>query len=293
MADYRPEGYNPITGYTADELRAAARTGAIVEGRVTLCDTEHDLIVNLGAMTGRIPHDEAAQGIRTGRTKEIAILSRVGKPVCCKVMRIEEGKDGRPTALLSRRLVQEEALFAMLQTLSPGDVLPARVTHMEDFGAFVDIGCGIISLIGIENISVSRISHPSDRFTVGQNIFVCVSGVDRELNRIYLSHKELLGTWAENAASFEAGQTVPGIVRGVESYGTFIELRPNLSGLSERQAQISPGQRVSVYIKAILPERMKIKLVLVDVWEEPPTPITPADYYITSGRVDSWRYQPG
>ena len=107
----------------------------------------------------------------------------------------------------------------MLAGLHPGCILPAVVTHLESFGAFVDIGCGVPSLIGIENISVSRIPHPDQRFRVGQAIFAVVQELDPKLGRVYLTHRELLGTWAENAARFQAGMTVPGIVRGLKEYG--------------------------------------------------------------------------
>ena len=84
--------------------------------------------------------------------------------------------------------------------------------------------------------------------------------VDVENRRITLTHRELLGTWEENAALFAAGETVRGIVRSVEPYGVFIELAPNLSGLAENREGLTPGTPVSVYIKSILPQRMKIKL---------------------------------
>ena len=52
----------------------------------------------------------------------------------------------------------------MLDNLKSGDIISACVTHLEPFGAFVDIGCGVVSFIGIENISVSRITHPIRAF---------------------------------------------------------------------------------------------------------------------------------
>ena len=138
-----------------------------------------------------------------------------------------------------------------------GDIIDAKVTHLEQFGAFVDIGCGIISLIPIDMISISRISHPKDRFYVGQNIKAIVKSIDE--NRISLTHKELLGTWEENVASFEAGETVSGIIRSVEEYGIFVELTPNLAGLAELKSGVSPGQQASVFIKSMLPDKMKVK----------------------------------
>ena len=207
------------------------------------------------------------------------------------VMEALEETEGVLRPRLSRRRAQRAALDALLEELRPGDIIPACVTHLEPFGAFVDIGCGVPSLIGIENISVSRISHPGQRFRVGQSVFAAVLELDRRLERVYLTHRELLGTWAENAARFQPGMTVPGVVRGVKDYGIFVELTPNLSGLAERREGLAEGQRLSVYIKSILPQRMKLKLLVIDTLpplEGPP----PLEYFLTRGRLEHWKYAP-
>ncbi|MBQ8004264.1 MAG: S1 RNA-binding domain-containing protein [Oscillospiraceae bacterium] len=264
----------------------------IVEGEAAICDAEHNLTVNLNGYTGIIPHADTAIGIEEGITREIAVISRVGKPVACTIRGIEE-ENGKINLYLSRTAAQKRALRHLMTRVSPGDVIPARVTHLEPFGAFVDVGCGNISLIGIEAISVSRISHPNNRFRVGDEIFTVVSGLDFDKSRIFLSHRELLGTWEENAARFDAGQTVRGIVRGIEDYGIFIELSPNLSGLAEFRPDVKLGDAVSVFIKSILPEKMKIKLIIIDVFREKfERFIVPADYFVTSGHIDVWRYSP-
>lgn len=271
-------------------LMRAMNTGQILEGRALLCGASHNLIVQVGQYTGSIPRDETALGITEGTTREIAILSRVGKPVCFTVSAIE-GPDRAPTLLLSRRRAQQLALEHILSTWQPGDIIPATVTHMEPFGAFVDIGCGIPSMIGIENLSVSRIPHPGCRFTPGQKIFALVTGIDRDRNRVLLSHKELLGTWAENAACLEAGMTIPGYVRSIKEYGAFIEIFPNLSGLAEPKEGLSEGDRVSVYIKSIFPERHKIKLRVLERLPHEETP--PAIHYFQrSGSLHNWAYIP-
>jgi len=144
---------------SCDGLRRAMEEGTVLEGVAQLCDGAHNLLVSVGPFTGFLPREEAALGIAEGTTREIAILSRVGKPVCFQITALEEsGGVLRPR--LSRRRAQQAALDAMLAGLHPGCILPAVVTHLESFGAFVDIGCGVPSLIGIENISVSRIPHP-------------------------------------------------------------------------------------------------------------------------------------
>ena len=281
---YSPEGLSTHIP-TREDLTAALADGTILESTALRCDADHNLHVRCGEVEGIIPREECALGIDSGETREIAILSRVGKPICFQVLSLEGNH-----ALLSRRTAQQIALDTLRHTLTPGDIIPARITHLEPFGAFVDIGCGVVSFIGIENISVSRISHPSQRFRPGQLIRTVVLSVHPDTGRITLSHRELLGTWEENAAHFSVGETVCGIVRSIEDYGVFIELSPNLSGLAERRFPVLSGQSVSCYIKSILPERMKVKLNLIDILG--PLPTSPMEYYISDDHMDVWPYSP-
>lgn len=264
--------------------------GRILEAPALRCTAAHDLLFDFGFARGVMPRACCALGIAEGQVREIAVLSRVGKPTCFVVTDIDEESEP-PTVWLSRTAVQLRAQEALLSSLSPGDIIPATVTHLEPFGAFVDIGCGLPSLIGIENLSVSRIYHPSDRLTVGQSIRAAVRSVDVENRRITLTHRELLGTWEENAALFAAGETVRGIVRSVEPYGVFIELAPNLSGLAENREGLTPGTPVSVYIKSILPQRMKIKLSVIDILPHTDTP-EPPRYFVSGDHIDRWVYTP-
>ena len=190
-------------------LLQAMERREILEGQVLCCTPEHDLVVDLGEFTGLIPRREAALGIAEGSTREIAILSRVGKPVCFLVEEVREGPEG-PSIRLSRRRAQVLAREALMAQLRPGMVIPCTVTHLEPFGAFVDMGCGLVSMIGIEHISVSRIPHPACRFSVGQEIFAAVLDTDPEVGRVRLTHRELLGTWEENAQRISPGMTAVG-----------------------------------------------------------------------------------
>lgn len=302
---YKPEGRLISTlqnsEYTSSlpMLERAMDEGRILEATVLLCDSNLNLHVDLGGICGIISREEALWCREGEILKDIAVISRVGKPVCFKVTDIRN-ENGKPLAILSRRLAQLECMKNYLSHLTAGDIIPATVTHMENFGAFVDIGCGISSLLSVDCISVSRISHPCDRLSVGDKIHTVVKSIDRDTNRIFVSMRELLGTWKENAAQFEAGQTVAGIVRSIESYGVFIELAPNLAGLAEirentRDTQIAVvGEYVAVYIKSIIPERMKIKLVMIDSYKGN-LPSNRLKYFIdtkSTSHIDSWRYSP-
>ena len=278
---------------TPEGLARAMARGEILEAVARVCDGDLNLSVDLGGVRGVIPKSEMLTAAPGTEIKDIAIISRVGKPVCFKVTGIEEDVYGRPTAFLSRKAAQDECMREYLTTLTPGDLIPARITHMEHFGAFVDVGCGLISLLPIDAISVSRIPHPRDRFEVGDLICTVVQEIDRETGRMYVSHKELLGSWEENAARFEIGTTVSGIVRSVESYGVFVELAPNLAGLAEYSDNVREGDCASVYIKNIIPEKMKIKLVLIDSFSSPGK--RPFTYFIDGSKTDHisrWQYSP-
>ncbi len=242
-------------------LRLAAVTGRILEAVAVRCGRNLDLIVDLGAVTGVIPKGQTVY-TEGEEIKDIAVISRVGKAVCFTVDGFA-GENGRRTAMLSRAQAQKNCVEGYLSYLQSGDVIKCRVTHTEKFGAFVDVGCGVPALLPVDRISVSRISSASDRLRAGDDLRCVVNRVERSPLRISLSLRELLGTWEENASCFSAGQTVRGVVRGVEPYGVFIELAPNLSGLSEYRDDVLPGDEVAVFIKSMDPAKMKIKLVVV------------------------------
>lgn len=293
MAEYLPEGLLLDAAENKSHLRTyfslldCMNNGTIAEAPCIICDSRHNLIVDLGCMRGVIPREDGAIGISGGTTKDIALISRVNKPVCFKVVDFRRDENDNIYAVLSRKSAQQECIDNYLSKLKCGDIINATVTHLEQFGSFVDIGCGLPSLIPIDLISVSRISHPSDRFYIGQQIRAVVKSIEE--NRICLTHKELLGTWAQNAARFEQGETVTGIVRSIEEYGVFVELAPNLAGLAEPRSGIKVNSHVSVYIKAIIPEKMKIKLIIVSASDNTYAN-NELDYFINSDHIDSWVY---
>ena len=84
---------------------------------------------------------------------------------------------------------------------------------------------------------------------------------------------------------------MPGYVRGVRDYGLFIELAPNLSGLAEYRPGLKEGDRVSVFLKSMGPERRAIKLVVIDLLPPLDRPDPPV-YFRTAGRLERWQYGP-
>ena len=288
--EFLPEGeYIKLFG-RGQEISA----DSVMCGTALMCDRKMNLYVDMGRFRGIIPRGEIVYCDDLSTPKDIAVITRVGKPVSFVVIGEEDG-----CYVLSRREAQKKCWEERLSLLSPGDIIPAQVTHLEPFGAFLDVGCGYPALMSVDSISVSRISHPRDRLSVGDRIMCVVRSVDRINRRIFVSQRELYGSWAENAEMFSAGQTVRGIVRSVESYGIFVELAPNLAGLCEVRQElldgIDPvGRFASVYIKSIIPARMKVKLVLIELLEKCTSPVA-AEYFVDCDEIthmDSWQYSP-
>lgn len=288
---YYPEGIssNDRKFDTIDEVKKAISTGEIIEGKVLLCDKEHNLHIDLGVIRGIIPRSEGALGIEEGQVRDIALISKVNKSVMFKIIALKTDEYGTMYALLSRRIVQLECMRDYITKLHTGDIITCKVTHLEKFGAFIDIGCGINSLVPIDMLSVSRISHPSSRVRVGEIIQVVLKSIEE--NKMTFSLKELLGTWQENASRYSVGETVTGTVRSIESYGVFVELMPNLAGLAEPCEGLEIGQSVSVFIKSILPDKMKVKLVIVEAFNEI-NEVQDLEYFVDDDHINEWNYSP-
>lgn len=260
-----PEGwYDTKEVLNLDELKDAQIQGKIMQGQVEQCDANYSLHIKLGNdIIGVIPRNEldAINCDDFGMTRQSICQNKVNQFVQFKVKEIYSDKN----VLLSRKDVGKEALDWVKNDLKPGMVLDGIVKNMRKFGAFVDVGAGITGLIHIEDISVSRIKSPEERFSIGQKIKVVIKSIDKENNRIVLSHKELLGDWEQNIQEFQEKMIVEGTVKEADSYknGIFIELKPNLVGLAEYKEGFKYGQKVNVYIKKIINEKKKIKLLIV------------------------------
>lgn len=287
---FPPEGLTPQRPFSISSLRDAMEHGDVLEAVAQRCDPQQNLHLSLGPVAGILPRAEALSPWISGAEREISVISKVGKQICFTVNSLESDEKGAPVARLSRRIPQEQALDALLK-LPPGAVVAARVTHLAPFGAFLDIGRGVVAMLPIEQISVARISHPKDRFQVGQKI---------------LAGSAFHGP--EQASSDHDPQGAAGNLDGkcqlVHARRDGTGHRPQCEGIRQlhradaesvwpggRREGLSPGDAVSVYVKSIRPERMKIKLQIIERLPPDPTP-PPLRYQITDGVLEHWVYSP-
>ena len=253
-----PEGWNPRKEYTFSELEYAKIEGKIIQGIVTKCDENFNLHVSLGNnLEGIVPKHEIEL--------EENIKSSIYKNKENSIIQIKVTDISNENIVLSRKLVKQEAFDWVKNELETGDIVLGMVKNIRPFGAFIEIGGGMVGLLHIEDISVSRIRTPEERLYIGQKIQVMIKSIDKEKERICLSYKELLGDWEENIKEIEEKTVVNGIIKETDKYknGIFVELKPNLVAMAEYQEGLKYGQKVKVFIKKIIRNKKKIKVVII------------------------------
>lgn len=198
----------------------------------------------------------------------------VGEKMQCEVKEVDRVK-GR--IILSRRAMLEiersHLRMKIMSTLEVGQTLPARISTIQAYGAFADLG-GVDGLIHISDLAWERVKHPGDVVKEGQQVMVKVLKIDNTQDppKIGLGLKQTMEnpTIAARAALKE-GDTVTGRVTKIMPFGAFVELSPGVEGLvhiSElshdrihdvRQA-VKPDELVPVKILSIDPAGKKIAL---------------------------------
>ncbi len=256
-----PEGWNEeVENLNLQKIQEYKDENKTVQGIVQSCDEQYNLHIQLGdKIEGIIPRSEV-EDIEEGVPDERLCTGKVHKYVQFKIENIENDNK----VLLSRKSVQQEALQYIKNDMQVGQQVTGIVKNIRPYGAFIEIGGGVVGLAHIEDLSIARIKTPYERLKIGQKVKIVIKSIDRYTGKVNLSYKETLGTWEENAEKFSTGMKVEGIIRETEKNknGIFIELTPNLVGMAEYTEGFEYGQKVNVYIKKIDKEKKKVKLLI-------------------------------
>jgi small subunit ribosomal protein S1 len=196
----------------------------------------------------------------------------VGQRLSFKVTQFEDGRT-RPNIVLSRRAIleeeQQEKAAEARSRIDVGSVITGKVTSLATYGAFVDLG-GIEGMLHVSEIGYSRLAHPKEALSVGQEIEVQVIKIEKgkdekKPERISLSRRSLeKDPWRDAASRFPEGAEIPGRVMRLESFGAFVEIAPGLEGLLHI-SEIGGGKRLNHSREGLqLGQDIRVRVLNVD-----------------------------
>ena len=206
----------------------------------------------------------------------------VGKKYTFKILKYNRK---RSNIVLSRRAILEEEReqkrTATLAVIEEGKILDGVVKNITEYGVFVDLG-GVDGLLHITDISWGRVKHPSELFSISDQIKVKVLNFDIEKERVSLGMKQLTpDPWTLAATKYPVDSRVNGKVVSLTDYGAFVELEEGIEGLIHVSEMswtrkirhpskvVSVGEQVDAIVLDIKPDNRRISLGMKQVAPNP------------------------
>ena len=184
--------------------------------------------------------------------------------------------------LSHRAVIEAEATSQkqdILQSIEAGQTLEGTIKRLTNFGVFVDIG-GIDGLVHISQLSHQHVEKASDVVSEGDLIKVEVLSVDRDNERISLSHKKTLaGPWTDIESKVSLGDVLKGTVKRLVNFGAFVEVLPGIEGLvhisqianrhiGTPQEVLEVGQKIEVKVLEIDEKGQRMSLSMKELEQE-------------------------
>jgi len=209
-----------------DEISSACERDEIIEGTISQRVKGGLSVTIKGGVKAFLPGSQV--DLRPIRNLE----KLIGQTYEFKVIKFNKK---RGNIVLSRRVLLEKERDEMkqktLQNLEEGMVLQGTIKNLTEYGAFVDLG-GIDGLLHITDMSWGRVNHPSEVFSVGDDVTVKVLKYNPETERVSLGLKQTQeDPWNHAEEAYPIGKRVRGKVMSLTDYGAFVELEPGVEGL--------------------------------------------------------------
>ena len=174
----------------------------------------------------------------------------------------------RNNVVLSRKAVLEKKNSAekveLLKNLDEGQIVKGVVKNLTDYGAFVDLG-GLDGLLHITDISWSRVTHPSEVLSLGEEIDVKILSFDKEKLRVSLGLKQIQNDpWETIEGKYSVGGIYEAIVSNITDYGCFAELEQGVEGLIHLSELDWTNKNVHPSKVVVLEEKIKVMVLEID-----------------------------
>ena len=174
----------------------------------------------------------------------------------------------RNNVVLSRKAVLEKKNSAekveLLKNLDEGQIVKGVVINLTDYGAFVDLG-GLDGLLHITDISWSRVTHPSEVLSLGEEIDVKILSFDKEKLRVSLGLKQIQNDpWETIEGKYSVGGIYEAIVSNITDYGCFAELEQGVEGLIHLSELDWTNKNIHPSKVVDLEEKIKVMVLEID-----------------------------
>jgi len=168
-----PESAKP--GSLSDIKRKSKFTGTIMKTTIA------GAIVDIGLETPGVVHISQLQQDHTNRVEDVV---QAGQTVEVWVKRVDPKKNRIDLTMI-------EPLALEWRELTKGMVIKGKVTRLEKFGAFIEIGAERPGLVHISEMTHDYIKTPGDVVKEGDEVDVQILEVNRRKKQIKLSMKAL------------------------------------------------------------------------------------------------------
>ncbi|MBU1783993.1 MAG: 30S ribosomal protein S1 [Candidatus Omnitrophica bacterium] len=147
-------------------------------------------------------------------------------------------------------------------------VVSGKVVNIMPYGVFLELEKGIEGLIHISEFSwTKKFNHPSERFSIGDEVQAMVLKLDKGSQKLSLGLKQLEDDpWQGVENRFHVGDKVKGMVNTLTDYGAFVELEPGVEGLVH-VSDLSWTKRVN-HPKELIEKDSAIEAVILNVDEQ-------------------------
>ena len=175
----------------------------------------------------------------------------------------------RGNVCTSRRAVLEKSkdieAKEALKNLKEGDIIDdAKVKATTDWGIFLDIK-GIDALLHVSDLSHGRVKKPSDLVTIGQNMRVKITKIDKVTNRVSASVKALTeDPYDSLEKKYKIGSIYTGTVTKLMDYGAFVRLEDGIEGLIHSSELSWTNKNIQPSKVLSSSQEVKIKIVSID-----------------------------
>jgi small subunit ribosomal protein S1 len=220
------------------KLRDAAENGLPVTGEVRR-EIKGGFEVNIDGIRCFCPFSQ----IDLKRGREGGLY--VGRSFEFKILEYKE--NGRTIVLSRRAILQEEkaaAVNRLKESLQVGIEITGKVSSIQKFGAFVDIG-GIEGLIPSSELSWAKSDRPEKTLAPGQEVTAKLIAIDWDKNRLTLSLKAMQpDPWTNINEKYPVGAKIEGPIVRLTNFGAFVNIEPGIDGLIHI-SNLGAGRRIN------------------------------------------------